>query len=194
VTGAIAVELVPHDPAWAAAAEAEGEALKAALGPCLRRVHHIGSTAIPGIRAKPILDLIPVVTSLEALVARRTAVKAMGYDWRGEFGLKGRRYCTRSDPETGRRLSQLHCYAEGSPEIARHLAFRDFLRAHPAVAADYEGEKLRCRALHPGASHGYSDCKHGWIAPVEAEALAWAARKAAVSRPPPSADAAQPGR
>jgi len=169
----IRVELVPHSGAWAAAAVAEGDRLRAALGPALLGVHHIGSTAIPGIVAKPILDLLPVVASAECLDECRPGVEALGYEWWGELGLPGRRYCTRSDRSTGRRLVQLHCYARGSPEIDRHVAFRDYLRHRPDIAQAYALEKDRCRLLHPEDSHAYSDCKGRWIARVEAEAIQW---------------------
>lgn len=168
----IKVELLPHDPKWAGAAIAESEALASAMGSILVAVFHMGSTAIPGIRAKPVLDLMPVVTSLSELDSRRTAIEALGYEWWGELGLPGRRYCTRSEPVTGCRLIQLHCYAEGSSEITRHLAFRDYLRANPEIAAAYDQEKARCQCLHPDDSHAYGDCKDPWIKKVEAEALA----------------------
>lgn len=163
----IAVELVPHDPAWAAAAEAEAAAIRETLGAIVLAVHHIGSTAIPGICAKPILDLIPVVQSLETLDKRRRSMEALGYEWLGELGLPRRRYCRKDDPVTGRRLVQLHCYAAGDPEIGRHLAFRDRLRADPRLSRAYEREKWRCRSLHPSDSHAYSECKGGWIRAVE---------------------------
>jgi len=168
------VELVPHNPRWATRAEAEGRAIAATLGDCLVEVHHIGSTAIPGIHAKPVIDLLPVVTGLAALDARRSAIEALGYDWRGEYGLPDRRYGSKS--ASGRRLVHMHAYAQGSPEIARHLAFRDYLRAHPDVARAYDREKIRCRALHPEDSHAYGACKSAWIARVEAEALTFYAR------------------
>jgi len=166
------VELLPHDPRWARNAGDEGRALAAAIGSCLLKVHHIGSTAIPGIHSKPVLDLMPVITNLAALDNCRHEIEALGYEWWGELGLSGRRYCTKSDPETGRRLVQLHCYSEGSLEITRHLAFRDYLKEQPDVARAYDREKVRCQALHPNDSHAYGDCKEGWIKKIEADALA----------------------
>jgi GrpB-like predicted nucleotidyltransferase (UPF0157 family) len=173
----IPVDLRPYDPAWAATARNEAARLADVLDDNLITVHHVGSTAIPGIRAKPIVDLMPVVASLQTLDDARADIEALGYDWWGEFGLPGRRYGTLNDPETGQRLIQLHCYAVGSPEIARHVAFRDYLRAHPELARAYDEEKERCRALHPLDSHAYTDCKDEWIRRIEREALAF-------SRPP----------
>lgn len=169
----IQVELHAHDPRWAGQAQAESDLLASVLGPILLTVHHVGSTAIPGIRAKPVLDLMPVVAELASLDRRRAEVEALGYQWWGERGLPGRRYCTKTDRTTRRRLVQLHCYAQGSPEITRHLAFRDHLRRHPDIAAAYEREKVRCQALHPDDSHAYSDCKSAWIQRIEADALAF---------------------
>jgi GrpB-like predicted nucleotidyltransferase (UPF0157 family) len=175
---AFKVELRPHDPQWASNAEAESQALAAVMGSCLLNVQHIGSTAIPDIHAKPVLDLMPVVTCLAELDDRRQQIEGLGYEWWGELGLPGRRYCSKSDPDTGRRLVQLHCYAQGSQEITRHLAFRDYLRRHPDVARAYDREKIRCRALHPDDSHAYGDCKGQWIETAEAEALTWFASSA----------------
>ncbi len=167
----IPVELRPYTPAWAEAARREAARLAEALGDRLVVVHHVGSTAIPGIRAKPILDLLPVVSDMAAFDAVRPRVEALGYAWWGEYGLPGRRYCTLDDAETGRRRVQLHCYEQGSPEIERHVAFRDHLRSHPDVAAAYDAEKERCRLLHPMDSHAYTVCKTEWIRRIEAEAV-----------------------
>jgi GrpB-like predicted nucleotidyltransferase (UPF0157 family) len=173
----IGVELHPHSPAWAALAKAEAARLKRAFGDVLITVHHIGSTSIPGIMAKPIIDLIPVVTDIAALDAKEDAVRALGYRWLGEFGLAGRRYCTWADPATGKRMFQLHCYAHDAPEMPRHLAFRDYLLAHPAIAKEYEAEKIRAAAVRSDDVNAYNDQKNDWIQRVQKEALAWYATR-----------------
>ena len=129
----------------------------------LLRVHHIGSTAIGGIPAKPIIDLLAEAPCIEVLDGVRPAVAALGFAWHGEYGLAGRRYCTLSDAATGRRLVHLHGYAEGDPAVRRHVGFRDLLRADAALAEGYAREKARCAALYPWDSHAYTACKAGWI-------------------------------
>ncbi|SRR5579862_223851 len=167
------VELRPYSPRWAEMAAEESARLKAALGPLLVTVHHIGSTAIPGIMAKPVVDLIPIVTDITRLDAQEATVRALGYKWFGEFGLPGRRYCYLRDPATGNRLFQLHCYQEGWPDMPRHLAFRDYLRAHPLLAKAYEMEKIRAASVRSDDVNAYNDEKNGWIKRVEKDALAW---------------------
>jgi GrpB-like predicted nucleotidyltransferase (UPF0157 family) len=167
----IPVELQQSDPAWTEDALRESARLAAAIGATIIVVHHIGSTAIPGIRAKPILDLMPVVLSLAKFDDSRSIIEGLGYLWWGEYGLPGRRYCTLDDPLTGRRMVQLHCFEQASSQITRHLAFRDYLRSNPDLARAYDVEKSRCRDLHPLDSHAYNDCKDAWIRRIEAQAL-----------------------
>ena len=77
----IKVELQPYDPQWVENTVAESKVLASVLGRILLAVHHVGSTAIPGIRAKPVLDLMPVVTSLTELDDHQTDLEMLGYDW-----------------------------------------------------------------------------------------------------------------
>jgi GrpB-like predicted nucleotidyltransferase (UPF0157 family) len=166
-----AVRLIPHDPQWAEQASQEEARILKAVWPALIEMHHVGSTAIPGIAAKPIIDLVGVTPSLDALEDARPMLEQLGYAWHGEFGLAGRRFCTLSDPLSGQRRFHLHCYASGDHSIHRHLAFRDYLRARPAVAEAYQTMKQACAAKHPDDSHAYTECKDRWIKRVEAEAL-----------------------
>jgi GrpB-like predicted nucleotidyltransferase (UPF0157 family) len=150
----------------------------AVLGSTLVAVHHIGSTSVPGLAAKPIIDLMPLVTDLADLDRERRCVEALGYIWQGELGIPGRRYCTLS-VEAGIRIVQLHFFNADSPQVERHIAFRDYLRAHPDAASAYEKEKRRARDLHPDDSHAYADAKAAWIRDMEAKALSWFAEREA---------------
>lgn len=169
----IAVELHPHSPEWIATARAESDALKREFGDLLLGVEHIGSTAIQGIAAKPIIDLLPITRDDAALDAMEPGMQKLGYEWLGEFGIAGRRYCRKYDPVTNKRKFQLHCFARGASEIARHLAFRDYLLAFPKIAKEYEAEKKRAAALHPENTLAYNDAKNDWIKKTERDALAW---------------------
>lgn len=163
--------LVAPDPSWPAQAQAEADRWRDAGLNGLIAVHHIGSTAIKNLPAKPIIDLLPVFDSIETADLARQAVEQLGYEWMGEFGLPGRRYCRLDDAETGQRRIQAHCYVVGSSEITRHLAFRDALRNNATLRAGYAAVKGKCAALHPGDPQGYGDCKGGWVQKVEARAL-----------------------
>jgi GrpB-like predicted nucleotidyltransferase (UPF0157 family) len=156
---------------WPVLAHNESVKLAEAIGATLIAIEHIGSTAIPGIHAKPTIDLLPMVRSIQAVEAK--SIEALGYCWRGEFGLAGRRYCTLDHSETGCRLFNVHIFETGSPEIDRLLAFRDYLRAHRQEALAYESEKKRAAASHPSDTLAYNDEKSPWIKQCETRALAW---------------------
>lgn len=162
--------VMPHDPNWADRFLAEAAALRAALP---IKLHHIGSTSIPGILAKPIIDLLGEVAELAVADEATPKIEALGYEAMGAFGLPGRRYFRKVTPK-GIRTHHLHVYQTGNPELTRHLAFRDYLRAHPDVAADYSALKTKLVAMDGFTAERYMGSKDPFIKRVEAEALQWA--------------------
>jgi GrpB-like predicted nucleotidyltransferase (UPF0157 family) len=176
MTVPIPVTLVSYNAGWPEKAKRFSDGL-GILGATLVAVHHIGSTSVVGMLAKPVIDLMPLVSDVEALDAKRDLIESLGYVWHGEYGVEGRRFCTFAD-EDGYRVAQLHFYAAGSPHARRQLAFRDYLRAFPDVAADYGIEKQRAAALFPDNSTAYANEKGAWIRATEVKALDWFSDKA----------------
>lgn len=161
-----------HREAWAEEFERESARVREAMGAVLRALHHIGSTAVPGLHAKPIIDMLAEVDSLVALDARGDAMAALGYEAMGEFGISGRRYFRKCDG-SGARTHHIHAFADGSRHVARHLAFRDYLRAHPAAAAEYGALKLRLVSTCAGDMEAYIAGKDASVERFEREALDW---------------------
>lgn len=142
------------------------------LGPALVAIDHIGSTAIPGIHAKPIIDMLAVTDDLALLDEETSRLEALGYEAMSEFGIPGRRYFRRNN-SAGERTHQIHAFQAGSPQIARHLSFRDYLRAHPAAAREYDALKQRLAQAHPNDIGAYTDGKDAFIRDIDSRAAAW---------------------
>lgn len=176
------VFVVPHDPAWKLAFEREAEAIRFALGDGAIDLHHIGSTAIPGILAKPIIDLLGVVDDLEALDRRNPVMQGLGYEPKGAFGIEGRRYFPKSDT-AGQRTHHLHVFGRGSAHIDRHLAFRDYLRSDASKAAEYSELKARVTVGEGVTWDDYMDAKDPFIAATEKDAVDWYRRVGAGGDP-----------
>lgn len=168
------VTVIPYDPRWAAWFERSASEVKAALGDSLLVIHHIGSTSIPGIYAKPIIDMLAVARDLRGIDECVERMQRIGYEPMGEFGISGRRYFRR-DNSAGVRTEQVHVFAMESPHVRRHLAFRDFLRSNPELAQEYSRLKQRLAAEYPTDIEAYMDGKDQFIRQAEAKALEWAA-------------------
>jgi len=168
------VLVVPHDPLWAGEFDRESQLLCLGIGDLLLAIHHIGSTAIPGIYAKPIIDMLAVVNDLAQLDQKSAALESLGYEVMGELGIPGRRYFRKND-SLGRRTHHVHAFQVGSPHIERHLAFRDFMRAHPMLADQYGDLKRKLAAAHPHDIEAYMDGKDGFIKAMQTRALEWLA-------------------
>ena len=166
------VEVVPHNPRWRNAFEAEAKHIGAALGENVVAIHHIGSTAIPDIYAKPVIDLLVEVGNITEVDERSSAMEALGYEAMGEFGIPGRRYF-RKDNQEGIRTYQIHVFDAGSAQIDRHLAFRDYMIAHPEDARKYSELKRKLAKEHSQSINGYMDGKDSFIKEIDRKALRW---------------------
>ncbi|MER2599654.1 MAG: GrpB family protein [Caldilineales bacterium] len=155
------VELVPYDLHWPLMFAAEAARLRVAFGDELIALHHIGSTAVPGLAAKPIIDMLPVVRDIARVDALNTLMRALGYVPKGEYGIPGRRYF--SLDAGGQRRFHLHVFAADSTEIARHCDFVAWLRAHPATAAAYAALKLELAERYRNDPVSYTESKSDFI-------------------------------
>ncbi len=165
------IEIVPWDPAWAENFEDMRERLGAALGEQAVRIEHVGSTAIPGIPAKPIVDIQVSVPDVDDTDAYREQIESQGFALR--YIEEGHRYF-RPPPGTPRYF-QVHVCQIGSQWERDHLLFRDFMRAHPGEAAEYGRLKMRLATQHRQDRIQYTDDKGPFILAVLAAAETWAA-------------------
>ena len=166
------VEVVPHNPQWRDAFEAEARHVAATLGENAAAIHHIGSTAVPNIYAKPVIDMLVEVGDIALLDGQSSAMESLGYEVMGEFGIPGRRYFRKETPE-GIRTHQIHAFEAGSAEAERHLAFRDYMIAHPGDALMYSELKRKLAAEHPLSIDGYMDGKDAFIKEIDQRAAQW---------------------
>lgn len=166
------VQVVPYDLSWKHNFKVEAEQITSALGDIVVAIHHIGSTAIPGVYAKPIIDCLLEVDDILRLDSRTSVMEALGYEAMGEFGLSGRRYFRKDDAQ-GVRTHHVHAYEAGSSEVQRHLAFRDYMIASPSAAQAYSDLKRRLARDHPYDTQAYMDGKDAFVKEHEARAVAW---------------------
>jgi GrpB-like predicted nucleotidyltransferase (UPF0157 family) len=163
------IVIVDHDPAWAHSAQAEMRRIAGALGAVAVRIDHVGSTSVPGLAAKPIVDLQVSVPDVEDLEAYVGPLERLGYRFVPDpqspdfhyFALPARRP----------RTHHVHVCQAGSDHERRHLALRDFLRAHPDEAAAYEAVKRDVAARHPRDRLAYIAGKDAYVVALEARAL-----------------------
>jgi GrpB-like predicted nucleotidyltransferase (UPF0157 family) len=166
------VTVALHDPAWRRIFEAEALRIDEQLGDVVVRLHHIGSTAIPGLAAKPIIDILMEAVDLTSLDEATPALEALGYEAMGEYGIPRRRYFRKSGAD-GQRTHHVHAFEAGSVDVERHLAFRDYMMAHPAAAHAYGNLKRELAQQHPDDIEAYMDGKDAFVKEYQARAVVW---------------------
>lgn len=166
------VTVVPHHPDWKRQFKQESQLIQSALADNLIAIHHIGSTAIPGIQAKPIIDILVEVSDIDRVDAQSSALESLGYEAKGEYGIPGRRYFRKQNAD-GDRTHHLHIYETATPEVTRHLCFRDYLIAHPGDAQAYGQLKQVLADAHPNDIEAYMDGKDAFIQDMQQKALEW---------------------
>ena len=159
-----------YNPLWPKEFEKEARWIKAIIAGNDISIYHIGSTSVPGLAAKPIIDIMAVVRSLEKVDAAAEKFSDAGYEYLGEFGIAGRRYLRKGGDE---RTHQIHIFqADDWHNIGRHLAFRDYMRTHKKEREEYAGIKKALAQKFPYDIDGYCAGKENFVREIEERALA----------------------
>jgi|LakMenEpi03Aug12_release.lakeMendotaPanAssembly.Ray.scaffolds.fasta_scaffold17074_15 GrpB-like predicted nucleotidyltransferase (UPF0157 family) len=160
------IEVVAYDPKWPTLFQLEAEQIKRALGPNCIEIHHIGSTSIPGLSSKPIIDILPVVRHIQEVDQATEAMRSLGYEAKGEYGIAFRRYFQKSG---NTHTHHVHIFQDGDSEIVRHLKFRDWMRSHAADAKSYGQLKVELAKKFPYDILQYCNGKDAFIASIDAK-------------------------
>lgn len=164
------IELKEHSPRWRARFLEEKDILWCAAGSVALAVHHIGSTAIPGIKSKDTVDILFEVRSIRQLQDLNLQMEAAGYISQGEFGIKGREFYIKGEKK---RVVHLHAFEACHPEIERHILFVEYLRQYPERARQYQVVKQQAQAAHSACPERYTDAKAAIIRQIDTEAQEW---------------------
>lgn len=169
------ITIVEYNPAWPELFKIERDKVLAAIGDHVEAVEHIGSTAVPGLAAKPVIDIIIGVDTLaEADVYCVEPIIKLGYEYVKAFekDTPFRRYFRKNDREDI-RTHQIHLVEIGGDWWTRHLAFRDYLRVHDDAREAYEQLKRDLATRDFATVSEYAEAKTDFIRSIEEKALAW---------------------
>lgn len=165
------VEVVPYHTDWPDLFVSEAQALRRVLGDEVLSIHRFGSTAIPGVSAKPVIDILVIVRDITVIDALTPRLVAIGYHPVGEYGIPGRRFFYKGTEDL--RSHHLHIYQSGNPHILRHLVFRDYMRTHPEPARNYTLLKEELARQFPEDMDQYIAGKNEFVREQEKIALEW---------------------
>ncbi|MEE6451444.1 GrpB family protein [Gottfriedia acidiceleris] len=164
-----------HDENWKYLFQIEANRIREILKDELIEIHHIGSTSVPNLKAKPIIDMLPVVKNIKNIDKYNDQLAEIGYEGLGEFGLPGRRYFRKGGEN---RTHQMHMYQfDNEKEIERHIAVPAYLSAHEDVMKAYGELKARLAEKFPKDIYGYMDGKDAFVKEIERKAIEWRKKK-----------------
>ena len=166
------VKVVPYNGDWPGLYQLEVVRLREVLGSEIVSTSHIGSTAIPDMSAKPVIDILLEVKNISKIDDYNDEMIGLGYNPRGELGIPGRRYFSREEP-VDVRTHHIHAFQSGNIGIERHLAFRDYMIAHPDDARKYAQLKTNLAQEFRWDIDGYMDGKDPFVKEMEEKALHW---------------------
>lgn len=163
------ITVIDYNPLWVKKYEEEFFLIKDILADNCIAIYHIGSTSVPGLAAKPIIDIMVAVRSLEKIDSVAEAFSKIGYEYPGEFGITGRRYLRKGGDE---RTHQIHIFQMNDwNNIGRHLAFRNYLCTHEKERTEYAKLKIELAQKFPYDIDGYCDGKENFVREIEKLAL-----------------------
>lgn len=164
------VEVVEHNEDWKNKFNKEAERIKKALGRNITNIYHIGSTSIPNIKAKPIIDILVSVNNIDKVDNHNKAMEDLEYEAMGEFGIKGRRYFRKGG---NNRTYHVHIFHKENNELDRHINFRDYMIAHPEDAKKYSELKESLAKKYTYNIEKYIEGKDSFIKSIDQKAKEW---------------------
>ncbi|MBM7553576.1 GrpB family protein [Thalassobacillus pellis] len=164
------VEVTSYNPEWKRKFEKEAKLLRDIFGVLVADIHHIGSTSVECMKAKPIIDIMPVVYDIKKVDEKNDDMRKIGYQPKGEYGIPGRRYFRKGGDL---RTHHVHIFEFGDNNIERHLAFRDYLRTYTQARVDYGNLKTKLAERFPNDMDSYIEGKEKFVVKLEGEALKW---------------------
>ena len=156
------VVVLPYDPRWPEIFRPERDRLAGIFGERAAGIEHVGSTAVPGLAAKGIVDILLGLRPLALPPADLDAMARLGYVYRGELGIPGRHFFQKGSPPT----HHVHAVEHGSVEWLKHVHFRDHLRTYPEDMQSYAKLKRELAARYPDDRDAYTEGKSPFVAAV----------------------------
>lgn len=165
------VIIEPYNENWITKFEIEKQMLAGVFGPDALDIQHFGSTSIPGLAAKPVIDILVTVRKIEEVDALNDSMRTIGYTPFGEYGIPGRRYFQKTLPDNPDvHTHHVHVYQSGNPKIEDELLFRDYLRKNATARRAYQDLKYRLAQQFRLSPSDYCDGKEELIQRLNLEA------------------------